>query len=120
MLIPNQNAGCASPGVFLCALLRFLLPRKKNIKTPFLLLAALWVYWSGPFAGADCGFQSTLPEIAIRRVVDGDTLIREDGARLRLASVNTPELASGGGMAQALAFEARKQVEAFVEQGEHF
>ncbi len=77
----------------------------------FLLLAV------GP-VGADCGFRLGLPEVNIATVVDGDTFVREDGERLRLASLNTPELARKNTPAQPLAQEAREHVREFVSRAE--
>ncbi len=63
----------------------------------------------------------TLPiheTVRVERVVDGDTLRLEDGRRVRLLSVNAPELARDDKPAQPFARASRQAVEAFLADAE--
>ncbi len=50
----------------------------------------------------------------VQRVVDGDTLKLEDGTRVRLIGVNTPEMTTDTGTPEPWATEATEFTEAFV------
>ncbi|MFV8780791.1 thermonuclease family protein [Microbulbifer sp. SA54] len=71
-----------------------------------------------PFALADCVLGPTDELVALRKVVDGDTLRLKDGRRVRLIGVNAPELAHGGQRAQPLAKESKEFVERFLAGGD--
>jgi len=58
-----------------------------------------------------CGSPQEWAELA--RVVDGDTLILAGGERLRVIGINTPELASRRGPAEAFSGSAKAAVQAF-------
>ncbi|MBB5211626.1 thermonuclease family protein [Microbulbifer hydrolyticus] len=90
----------ASLGVFFCACL--------------LLLGALLA----PHALADCVLGEADELVALKKVVDGDTLRLKDGRRVRLIGVNTPELAHGQRRAQPLAEEAKEFTERFLAGGD--
>ncbi|WP_082859161.1 thermonuclease family protein [Microbulbifer sp. Q7] len=90
----------ASLGVFFCACL--------------LLLGAL----RPAHALADCVLGEADEIVALRKVVDGDTLRLKDGRRVRLIGVNTPELRHGKRPAQPLAEEAREFTERFLAGGD--
>lgn len=53
----------------------------------------------------------------VRHVHDGDTLILDDGQRLRLAGVDTPEVARDGRPAEPLAEEARRHLRQLLGHG---
>ncbi|HEY8568476.1 thermonuclease family protein [Microbulbifer sp.] len=78
----------------------------------FLLLATL-----AP-AHADCVLGEPDEVVALKKVVDGDTLRLKDGRRVRLIGVNAPELAHGRRQAQPLAREAKEFTERFLEGGD--
>lgn len=67
---------------------------------------------------ADCGFRTGLTAVDIVSVTDGDTFRRADGKRLRLVSVNTPELARDSVPAEPLANTAKEHVRAFVDKAD--
>lgn len=50
----------------------------------------------------------------VRVVIDGDTLILDSGTRVRLSSINTPELGRDGHPHQPLATQAKKSLESMV------
>ncbi|MEW5249476.1 thermonuclease family protein [Microbulbifer discodermiae] len=65
----------------------------------------------------DCVFAPADELVALREVRDGDTLILQDGRRVRLIGVNTPELARADAPAQPLAQEAKRFSERFLGNG---
>ncbi|WP_105102476.1 thermonuclease family protein [Microbulbifer pacificus] len=69
-------------------------------------------------AHADCVLGEADEIVALKKVVDGDTLRLKDGRRVRLIGVNTPELAHGERRAQPLAREAKEFTERFLEGGD--
>lgn len=62
-------------------------------------------------AAADCAPPGAWQEVAVARVVDGDTLRLRDGRRVRLIGINTPELARDGRPAELLAEAARERLQ---------
>lgn len=62
-------------------------------------------------AAADCTPPGAWQEVAVARVVDGDTLRLRDGRRVRLIGINTPELARDGRPAEPLAEAARERLQ---------
>ncbi|WP_231745286.1 MULTISPECIES: thermonuclease family protein [Microbulbifer] len=56
--------------------------------------------------------------VALKDVQDGDTLLLEDGRRVRLIGVNAPELGRDGRAAQPLAQEAQEFAQLFLEDGD--
>ncbi len=91
----------ASLGVFFCACL-------------FLFISALLP----ARVFADCVLGEADELVALKKVVDGDTLRLKDGRRVRLIGVNTPELAHGRRRAQPLAQEAKEFTERFLAGGD--
>ncbi|WP_226703466.1 thermonuclease family protein [Microbulbifer elongatus] len=69
-------------------------------------------------ARADCVLGPADELVALKKVVDGDTLRLKDGRRVRLIGVNTPELAHGKHPAQPLAEEAKEFTERFLAGGD--
>lgn len=67
---------------------------------------------------ADCVLGEADEVVALKKVVDGDTLRLKDGRRVRLIGVNTPELAHAERRAQPLAREAREFTERFLAGGD--
>lgn len=78
----------------------------------FLCLLPLDPVWAG------CGFRPGLETLEVAAVIDGDTLVRDDGERLRLVALNTPELAREDTPAQPLAARAREYAGDFVDRAE--
>lgn len=65
----------------------------------------------GRALGADCSVQHFSETTQVRSITDGDTLRLQDGRKLRLIGINTPELAHEGRPAEAYATEARDTLE---------
>jgi micrococcal nuclease len=55
----------------------------------------------------------------VRRVVDGDTLLLESGARVRLQGIDTPETVMEGSPVEAWGPEASQFTKEFVERAGH-
>jgi endonuclease YncB( thermonuclease family) len=51
----------------------------------------------------------------VARVIDGDTVVLDDGTRVRLIGVDTPELARDGRPAEPLADEATRFTRRFID-----
>ncbi|MHC8311534.1 thermonuclease family protein [Pseudomonas sp. GT1P32] len=73
-------------------------------------MSAIWL--SG--AQAFCPVPSGLTQVAVQRVVDGDTLRLSDGRSVRMIGLNTPELGKQGRSDEPFAVAARKRLEALV------
>lgn len=69
--------------------------------------------WLGG-AQASCPSPGNLPQVAVQRVVDGDTLYLEDGRRIRMIGLNSPELGKRGRADEPFAVAARQRLEALV------
>ncbi len=54
-------------------------------------------------------------KVKVKRVIDGDTVVLENGERLRYAGINAPELHTEKGMPQPFAVEAYKLNKKLVE-----
>lgn len=65
-------------------------------------------------AGAFCPASAQLPQLAVERVVDGDTLRLADGRSVRLIGLNAPERARDGRPAEPFAEVARQRLQALV------
>jgi len=86
-----------------------LLMKKASLAGAF-FMSAIWL--SG--AQAFCPVPSGLTQVAVRRVVDGDTLRLSDGRSVRMIGLNTPELGKQGRSDEPFAVAARKRLEALV------
>ncbi|WP_160152001.1 thermonuclease family protein [Microbulbifer sp. ALW1] len=82
---------------------------------PFYAITLLLAPFS---AAADCVMGEADEVVALKKVVDGDTLRLKDGRRVRLIGVNTPELAHGQHQAQPLAREAKEFTQRFLAGGD--
>lgn len=58
-----------------------------------------------------------LPEAEVRRVIDGDTLLLADGARVRMVGLDAPELGRDGRPDAPFARDARAHLTTLVELG---
>lgn len=65
-------------------------------------------------AQAACPSPGGLSEVAVQRVVDGDTLSLEDGRRIRMIGLNSPELGKRGRADEPFAVAARQRLESLV------
>lgn len=88
-------------------------------KAPWVSLGAFFcaLLLAAAAAAADCVLGEADELVALKRVQDGDTLLLEDGRRVRLIGVNTPELAREGRPAEPLAREAKHFTERFLADG---
>jgi endonuclease YncB( thermonuclease family) len=86
-----------------------LLMKKASLAGAF-FMSAIWL--SG--AQAFCPAPSGLAQVAVQRVVDGDTLRLSDGRSVRMIGLNTPELGKQGRSDEPFAVAARKRLEALV------
>lgn len=66
-------------------------------------------------AASLCPPPPTTPEIGIKRVIDGDTLVLADGRHLRFIGINATELGHGEGPDQPYAAAARARLRALLE-----
>jgi micrococcal nuclease len=82
-----------------------------------ILVLQWFAYPPGPAAPAG---SPTLSEgiHEVRRVVDGDTLLLESGARVRLVGIDTPEIAGEHTLAEAWGAEASRFTKDFVKRSD--
>ncbi|UZE24219.1 thermonuclease family protein [Pseudomonas sp. B21-056] len=73
-------------------------------------VSAIWL----ASAQAFCPTPTDATEVAVQRVVDGDTLRLADGRSVRLIGLNTPELGRQGRSDEPFAIAARRRLEALV------
>jgi endonuclease YncB( thermonuclease family) len=66
-------------------------------------------------ADAACRAPTGLPRVAVRSVVDGDTLRLVDGRSVRLIGLNAPELGRKGRTDEPFAVVARRRLQALVD-----
>lgn len=79
----------------------------------FVFLAALFVW--GAAQGSECPADRIDEEARIAFVYDGDTVRLVDGRKIRLAGINTPEVAKRGKAGEPLADEARAYLSKLVD-----
>ena len=65
-------------------------------------------------AAADCSAPGTPETAPVRWVVDGDTVHLEDGRKLRLIGLDTPEIHHDGRPPEPYALEARRRLQALI------
>lgn len=80
----------------------------------FFITAFVFALFTGPSQAQNCLAQRIDEQAVVTRVVDGDTLGLEDGRRLRLIGVNTPELGREGRADEPMAVEARDALQALL------
>ncbi|WP_215731871.1 thermonuclease family protein [Pseudomonas anatoliensis] len=73
-------------------------------------MPAIWLSTALAYCPAPVG----LTQIAVQRVVDGDTLRLSDGRSVRMIGLNTPELGKQGRSDEPFAVAARKRLETLV------
>ena len=97
---------------------RFSLPRRRPGRTFVLLLLATLVLVRWWQSRDDPPPPETLPEgtYAVRRVVDGDTLLLANGARVRLFGADTPETVKPNHPVELFGPEATEFTRRFVAQ----
>lgn len=85
------------------------LMKKASLAGAF-FVSAIWLCG----AQGACPSPGSLPQVAVQRVVDGDTLYLEDGRRIRMIGLNSPELGKRGRADEPFAVAARQRLEALV------
>lgn len=72
------------------------------------LLGALFAFWAlAAVAGQECNLAQPEDQARVRHVYDGDTLTLQDGRKVRLIGVNTPELGRDEAADEPFAIAAR-------------
>ncbi|RRV29081.1 thermonuclease family protein [Pseudomonas sp. o96-267] len=66
-------------------------------------------------AQAFCPQRADLAQVAVRQVVDGDTVRLVDGRSIRLIGINTPELGRKGRSDEPYAVQAKRRLQALVD-----
>lgn len=64
---------------------------------------------------AFCPQRGDLAQVAVRQVVDGDTVRLTDGRSIRLIGINTPELGRKGRSDEPYAVQAKRRLQALVD-----
>ena len=83
------------------------------------LVIALVVAGVHDTRAADCPASHIDERVQAVYVFDGDTLKLEDGRRVRLRGINTPELNQKGAPPSPFAIEARDTLQGLLESGRH-
>lgn len=74
-------------------------------------VSAIWLSGAQAFCPTPVG----LTNVAVQRVVDGDTLRLSDGRSVRMIGLNTPELGKQGRSDEPFAVAARQRLQALVD-----
>lgn len=74
-------------------------------------VSLLWL----EFAQAFCPLRTDLPQVAVRQVVDGDTVRLADGRSIRLIGINAPELGRKGRSDEPFAVQAKRRLQVLVD-----
>lgn len=90
------------------------LTRADRIRSALLYLWVLFAFASSPLLSAACESDRIDEQVRVSVVSDGDSLRLNDGRRLRLIGLDTPELQPAGSPAQAAALAAREQLRQLV------
>lgn len=82
-----------------------------------LLRSAFFIVWlsAQPVHAGLCSVAGPSEAVAIRHVIDGDTLELQDGRRLRLIGINTPEIGRRGLASEPFAQAARRRLQQLAE-----
>lgn len=87
---------------------------------PFLFVLILQgLYWPAAASGSaqQCSYQHVDERTVVAHVTDGDTVRLQDGRRVRLIGINTPELGQHGHSDEPLARTARNTLQQLIESG---
>ncbi|WP_150304508.1 thermonuclease family protein [Pseudomonas saliphila] len=82
-----------------------------------LLRGAFFIAWllAPPVYADVCSLAGRSEPVAIGHVIDGDTLQLQDGRRLRLIGINTPEIGRRGQISEPFAQAARRRLQQLTE-----
>ncbi|TLP58178.1 MULTISPECIES: thermonuclease family protein [Pseudomonas] len=92
-------------------LLRFALLQEKALLVGAFFMGAIWQAQAQAF----CPLPERAQPVAVRQVVDGDTIRLVDGRSVRLIGINAPELGRNGRVAEPYAEAARQRLQALVK-----
>lgn len=90
-----------------------MLSLKKALSSAFFVVCL-----SATSAAAECLPQGESVDIAIERVVDGDTVKLRNGRSVRLLGINTPELNLGKGAPEPYATQARDELRRLTQRAQ--
>lgn len=90
--------------------MRYSVMLKKASLVGAFFVSLVWI----DFAQAFCPSRIDLPQVAVRQVVDGDTLRLRDGRSVRLIGINTPELGRKGRSDEPFAVQAKRRLQALI------
>lgn len=110
VLIASTSVSLGAP--FLLSKVKTVIIKKAPKWVPFLLAGLLFSV--NGFAQSDCGPHAAAQAVRVQYVFDGDTVKLDDGRKIRLAAINTPELGRDGAPNQPVALQAKKWVEQFT------
>lgn len=94
----------------------FNLPKKALISAFFYACLLLVGFGISPIY-ANCAMSGNSEIVAVKKVVDGDTVILHGGVKVRLIGINTPELSRDGRAEEPLAIAARIHLTKLVGAG---
>ncbi|NOQ69049.1 MAG: hypothetical protein GQ573_02935, partial [Gammaproteobacteria bacterium] len=89
---------------------------RKAVWLCLLYFSISFVYAPQILAGSACTSEQFDETSKIRYIHDGDTLRLNDGRKIRLIGINTPELAHDGKPAEAFAFEAKNALKSLFKK----
>ena len=89
---------------------------RKAVWLCLLFFSISFVYIPQALADSGCSSEHFDETSKIRYIHDGDTLHLNDGRKIRLIGINTPELARDGKPAEAFAFEARNALKSLFKK----
>lgn len=78
-------------------------------------VAAIWQLPALAFCSMSAADQAKVQTVAVRQVIDGDTLRLNNGSRVRLIGINAPEIGRKGETSEPFAEAARQQLQALVK-----
>lgn len=89
---------------------------KQSRKAPWGAFFIGWLFSSYSFGLCELPPQATVEAVQVANIHDGDTVRLEDGRRVRLVGINTPEVANRGKAEEPLAQQARQQLVNLLKQ----
>lgn len=91
-----------------------LLLKKASLVGAF-FVAAIWQLPALAFCSMSAAEQAKVQTVAVRQVIDGDTLRLNNGSRVRLIGINAPEIGRKGRTSEPFAETARQRLQALVK-----
>ena len=94
--------------------LAMLLKKKASLVGAF-FVAAIWQLPAQALCTLPADLQGGVQSVAVRQVIDGDTLRLKDGRNVRLIGINAPEIGRKGRPSEPYAVAARQRLQALVK-----